>query len=198
GARALTGAVRVSFHRSRLQGTTKGQGCMTAVGVDGATAHALLAELQLSQAVCVAGYNSSRGATLAGDPAAMASIEAVLADRQVFYKRLGLDYAFHSTAMDPIRPGLRKALADLAPQSGDVPFYSTVTGELIDGKELDAEYWWRNVRQPVQFQQAIDTLVHGGENIYVEIGPHPVLRSYITDALAGADRKGRVLLTASR
>lgn len=198
GALALTDAVQVIFHRSRLQGTTKGQGCMTAVGVDGATAQALLAELQLTQAVCVAGYNSSRGATLAGDPAAMASIEAVLAERQIFYKRLGLDYAFHSAAMDPIRSGLRKALANLAPQSGYVPFYSTVTGQPIDGTGLDAEYWWRNVRQPVQFQQAIDALVQGDQNIYVEIGPHPVLRSYINDALAGADRKGRVLLTASR
>src|SRR3546814_12522968 len=39
-----------------------------AVGIDGGTAQALLAELQLTDALCVAGFNSSRGATLAGDP----------------------------------------------------------------------------------------------------------------------------------
>src|SRR5690606_1812316 len=34
GALSLADAVHVIFHRSRLQGTTKGQGCMTAVGID--------------------------------------------------------------------------------------------------------------------------------------------------------------------
>jgi len=198
GALALADAVQVIFHRSRLQGTTKGQGCMTAVGIDGGTTAALLAELQLTDALCVAGYNSGRGATLAGDPAAMATVESVLAERQVFYKRLDLDYAFHSAAMDPIQAGLQQTLAGLAPQAGRIPFYSTITGGLLDGRQLDADYWWRNVREPVRFQHAVDALVSRGENIFIEIGPHPVLRSYVNDSLAAAERKGRVLLTASR
>ncbi|HYG45316.1 MAG TPA: beta-ketoacyl synthase N-terminal-like domain-containing protein, partial [Bordetella sp.] len=198
GALTLGEAVQVIYHRSRLQGTTKGQGCMTAVGIDGGTAQALLAELQLTKALCVAGYNSRRGATLAGDPAAMATVEAVLAERQVFYKRLDLDYAFHSAAMDPIQPRLQQALAELAPQTGHIPFYSTITGDRLDGKQLGADYWWRNVREPVRFQHAVDALVARGDNIYIEVGPHPVLRSYVNDSLASAERKGRVLLTASR
>jgi len=198
GALSLADAVQVIFHRSRLQGTTKGQGCMTAVGIDGGTTQALLAELQLTDALCVAGYNSGRGATLAGDPAAMATVEAVLAERQVFYKRLDLDYAFHSAAMDPIQADLLHALAGLTPQTGHLPFYSTITGSQLDGTRLDAEYWWRNVREPVRFQHAVDALVARGDNVYIEIGPHPVLRSYVNDSLASAERKGRVLLTASR
>src|SRR3546814_15455383 len=78
-----------------------------AVGIDGGTAQALLAELQLTDALCVAGYNSSRGATLAGDPAAMATVEAVLAERQVFYKRLDLDYACHRAALESGRAACR-------------------------------------------------------------------------------------------
>ena len=198
GALSMADAVQVIFHRSRLQGTTKGQGCMAAVGIDGGTAQALLAELQLTGAVCVAGFNSGRGATLAGDPAAMATVEGVLAERRVFYKRLDLDYAFHSAAMDAIRPGLRQALENLHPQSGHVPFYSTIAGERLDGRQLDADYWWRNVREPVRFQQAVDALVARGDNVFIEVGPHPVLRSYVNDSLAAADRKGRVLITASR
>jgi len=198
GALTLADAVQVIFHRSRLQGTTKGQGCMTAIGIDGGTAQALLVELQLTDALCVAGYNSTRGATLAGDPAAMATVEAILAERQVFFKRLDLDYAFHSSAMAPIHAGLQQALAGLAPQAGHLPFYSTITGGLLDGAQLDADYWWRNVREPVRFQQAVDALVARGDNLYIEIGPHPVLRSYVNDSLAAAERKGRVLLTASR
>jgi len=198
GALTLGDAVQVIFHRSRLQGRTKGHGCMTAVGIDGGEAQALLAELQLTDAVCVAGYNSARGATLAGDPAAMATVETVLAERQVFYKRLDLDYAFHSNAMDSIQADLQLALAGLTPKAGHTPFYSSVDGKLLGGKQLGADYWWRNVREPVRFQHAVDTLVARGDNVYIEVGPHPVLRSYVNDALNAADHKGRVLLTVSR
>lgn len=198
GALTLADATQVIFHRSRLQGTTKGQGRMTAVGVDGAAAQALLTELQLTDAVSVAGYNSARGATLAGDPAALATVEAVLAERQVFHKRLDLDYAFHSPAMDAIRSGLQQALSQLSPQSGHVPFFSTISGTALDGRQFDADYWWRNVREPVRFQQALDGLVARGDNVYIEVGPHPVLRSYINDSLAGAGVQGRVLTTVSR
>ncbi|CAM4229302.1 SDR family NAD(P)-dependent oxidoreductase [Bordetella muralis] len=198
GALTLADAVQVIFHRSRLQGRTKGHGCMTAVGIDGGSALALLTELQLTNAVCVAGYNSMRGATLAGDPAALGTVEAVLAERQVFYKRLDLDYAFHSAAMDPIQAELQQVLAGLAPSAGHTPFYSSVDGKLLDGKNLNADYWWRNVREPVRFHQAIDALIARGDNVYIEVGPHPVLRSYVNDGLNSAERKGRVLLTASR
>jgi phthiocerol/phenolphthiocerol synthesis type-I polyketide synthase C len=198
GALTLADAVKVIFHRSRLQGTTKGNGCMTAVGVDGGEALALLTELQLTHAVCVAGFNSTRGATLAGDPTAMATVEAELANRQVFYKRLDLDYAFHSNAMYGIEADLRVALSDLAPAMGHMPFYSSVDGKTLDGDKLDADYWWRNVREPVRFHQAIDALVAEGENVFIEVGPHPVLRSYVNDGLNSASLKGRVLITASR
>jgi len=198
GALTLHEAVQVIFHRSRLQGSTKGNGCMTAVGIDGQSALDLLNELQVTHAVCVAGYNSTRGATLAGSPDALATVEAVLAARNVFYKRLDLDYAFHSAAMDPIRADLHEALRHIAPATGRTPFFSTVEGKRLDGQSLDANYWWRNVRDPVLFHHAIDALVADGENVYIEVGPHPVLRSYVNDGLASADCKGRVLLTSSR
>ncbi|GAB3333565.1 type I polyketide synthase [Bordetella tumulicola] len=198
GALTMADAVQVIFHRSRLQGTTKGRGCMTAVGIDGATAQALLTELQVTDAVCVAGYNSVRGATLAGDPAAMATVEAVLAERREFYKRLDLDYAFHSAAMDPIQADLQQALANVVSQPCQIPFLSSVDGKPLDGTLLNADYWWRNVREPVRFHQAVDTLVSQGNNVFIEVGPHPVLRSYVNDSLNAAERKGVVLLTASR
>jgi phthiocerol/phenolphthiocerol synthesis type-I polyketide synthase C len=198
GALSLEDAVHVIFHRSRLQGTTKGNGCMTAIGIDGGAALALLTELHITHAVCVAGYNSARGATLAGSATALATVEAVLSERHVFNKRLDLDYAFHSVSMDPIQVGLHEALAHIAPRTSHTPFYSTVEGKQLDGLALGADYWWRNIREPVRFEQAVNALIADGNNVYTEIGPHPVLRSYVNDGLNSADRKGSVLLTSSR
>ncbi|MEI2414618.1 SDR family NAD(P)-dependent oxidoreductase [Orrella sp. JC864] len=198
GALSLPDAVKVIFHRSRLQGRTKGVGAMSAVGLDGAQAEALLAESGLAHAVCVAGLNSRRGATLAGDPQALAQVEQALEARRVFQRRLDLDYAFHSPAMDPIKDELLQALEGLRPQPGRLPYYSTVTGARLDGAQLDAGYWWRNVRLPVQFEGAVQALVQAGHNVFVEVGPHTVLRGYVSEAFKTAGCQGRVLACAVR
>lgn len=198
GALTLADAVHVIFQRSRLQGQTRGLGRMTAVGISGEEALALIAQHNLGASVCVAGFNSSRGATLAGSPDALGVLEAALAEQSLFHRRLDLDYAFHSPAMDSIEAGIRESLADIQPRAGEVPFYSTVTGSLLDGAELNAGYWWRNVREAVRFEQAANVLAAEGRNVYIEVGPHPVLRSYLNDTLKTADMQGRVLSTATR
>ncbi|MFD4836747.1 SDR family NAD(P)-dependent oxidoreductase [Achromobacter sp. NPDC058515] len=198
GALSLADAVQVIHHRSRLQGETRGSGQMTAIGVDGASAQALLAELGLAPALVVAGYNSSRGATIAGSPAALAQLEAALQQRGAASKRLDLDYAFHSPAMDGLAPALADALGALRPLAPSCDFYSAVTGARLADDALDADYWWRNIRQPVRFEQALTLCVADGYNLFVEVGPHAVLRGYVSDALKRADRPGRVLATITR
>ncbi|TDV37311.1 acyl transferase domain-containing protein [Paraburkholderia caballeronis] len=198
GALTLSDAVKVIYHRSQQQGLTKGLGRMAALGLDGVAASALLNELGLQHELCVAGYNSVNGATLAGDPAALEQVGKLLAERRVFYKQLDLDYAFHSNAMDPIEQPLRHALADIVPQRANVPFHSTVTGAELDGAALDADYWWRNIRVPVRFEQALAALVEQGNNVLVEIGPAPVLRAYLNDTLKQADKPGKVITTGHR
>ncbi|TRM53550.1 type I polyketide synthase [Achromobacter sp. LC458] len=198
GALTLPDAVCVIFQRSRFQGQTKGHGRMTALGISGEEARALIALHNLGDQLCVAGFNSGRGSTVAGAPDALSVLEAVLAEQALFFRRLDLDYAFHSPAMDPIEAGIRDALAQIQPRSSDVPFYSTVTGAPLDGAELTADYWWRNVREPVRFEQAANQLAAQGNNVFVEVGPHPVLRSYLNDTFKSADIQGRALSTSTR
>ncbi|ARP94077.1 type I polyketide synthase [Bordetella genomosp. 13] len=198
GALSLDDAVAVIFHRSRLQGATRGHGRMAAVGIDGISATALIAQLGLEDAVCVAGSNSTRGATLAGDPAALERIGRMMAEQRLFYRLLDLDYAFHSSAMDTLKTPLLEALSSLTPGENHTPYFSTVTGAEIHGTQLDAAYWWHNIRQPVCFEQALAQLAKLRFNVYAEIGPHPVLRSYVNDALKAASLTGRVVVTATR
>jgi phthiocerol/phenolphthiocerol synthesis type-I polyketide synthase C len=198
GSLSLAAAVSVIHHRSALQGTTKGMGRMTAVNVGEPQARALLEELGLTGELSLAGVNSGRGVTIAGPVAHLERFEGALAAREVAYKRLDLDYAFHSPAMDGLFPELRRALAHLEPDAAQIPFHSTVTGELLTGKSLNAEYWWRNVREPVQFESAIRGMVNGGINIFVEVGPHGVLRRYVNDCLLDAGVTGTVITTGTR
>lgn len=198
GALSLEAAVEVVFHRSHWQATTQGSGQMTAVGLDAQTARGLLLDLGLTRSVCLSGFNSPRGVTVAGDVASLGRLEDALAGHGLFYKRLDLDYAFHSPAMDGIEQGLLQALSGLATAKPSLPFYSTVTGSLRAEANLDAEYWWHNVRQPVRFEEAVKQIQADGVNVFVEVGPHPVLRSYVNDCLQDVGVAGRVIPTLLR
>ncbi len=199
----LATAVKVIFHRSRLQEATKGQGQMTAVALDCDTAQALLVEHKLHEQIHVAGDNSQKGITLAGSTAALEEIETILASRRVGFRRLDLDYAFHSPAMDSIKDPLYEALQGITPLPHyqlRVPFYSGVSGSNLDQQEsaeaLDANYWWNNIRQPVLFRAAAEAAFSDGFNIFLEIGPHPILQNYLKDAIG--ERPGIVGATLSR
>lgn len=199
GILTLADAVRVIYHRSRLQALTKGRGQMTAVGLGREAMADLLVELGLAPALEIAGVNSPRGVTLAGDSHTLGQLEMVLAQRAIFFRRLNLDYAFHSPAMDDVEDGVCQALADLQPLSSRIPFFSTVTGSRVNGRELDAAYWWRNIRNPVRFEDAItDILRNERMTILVEVGPHAVLRSYLNDCLKESDSDGRIVSTLKR
>ena len=198
GALSLADATHIIYQRSRLQGLTRGTGQMSAVGLSADATVALIEELGLHGRVFIAGENSVKGSTVAGADADLSRFEAVLNERQIFVRRLALDYAFHSPAMDGIAEQVVAALADIKPSAGDIPFYSTVTGQRLCGEGLGAEYWWHNIRKPVLFQQAVQSLVADGLNVFVEVGPHPILRSYVNDALLAEGVEGAVIATLQR
>lgn len=198
GALTLEDAVQVIFHRSRLQGMTRGTGKMAAVGLSGEATAEVLVDLGLDSQLVVAGENSGRGATVAGPIDALALLEAALTERQAFVRQLDLDYAFHSPAMNPIEAQVIADLAHIRPRTGSIPFYSTVVGGELDGTRLDSRYWWQNIRFPVLFQGALDALVRLDFNLFVEVGPHPILRSYVTDALNEHQAAGQVIATLLR
>ena len=198
GALSLAAAVSVIHHRSALQGTTRGSGHMTALNMGEPQARELLGSLGLSERVSIAGVNSPRGVTVAGASCDLDHVEQAVTARGISMKRLDLEYAFHSPAMDVLSTELRRALAHLEPEETTIPLYSTVTGTEISGKSLDADYWWRNVREPVLLAPAMGSMVRDGINIYVEVGPHALLRRYLVECLDDAGVPGRVISTGLR
>ncbi len=196
GILSLAEACRVIVERSRAQGRTAGTGRMAALGLSAENAAALIAPY--GEALTIAAVNAPNSVTLAGDAAAIHALAAELQADQVFFRPLDLDYAFHSRSMDPIREGLLDRLDGLRPQDGQQRFVSTVTGTTIEGRRLDAGYWWDNVRRPVQFAAAVQSLRAEGFNVFLEIGPHPILDRYLRDCLKTAGGTGVSIPTLRR
>jgi pimaricinolide synthase PimS1 len=57
----------------------------------------------------------------------------------VFSRLVNVDYASHSAEVDPILAELESSLSDLAPQAGQVPMVSTVTGAWCEGPTQDSD-----------------------------------------------------------
>ncbi|MEV5357017.1 SDR family NAD(P)-dependent oxidoreductase [Streptomyces sp. NPDC052693] len=184
GCLDLAQACRVVVARSTVQALTRGTGRMAAVGLGPGAARKELASRH--GRVELAGINSDHDVTLSGDAASLAELGRELTAREVFFRELDLDYAFHSRAMDAVRQELADRLGRLRPAAHRCDFVSTVTGGHAEGELLDAGYWWRNVREPVLFADAVRTLTDAGCTRFVEIGPHAVLAGYLR-RLVGAD-----------
>ncbi|MEV6776835.1 SDR family NAD(P)-dependent oxidoreductase [Streptomyces syringium] len=178
GALDLPAAARVIAARSHAQASTAGQGRMAAAGLPAERAAEELAAYE--GRLEIAAINSDRDITVSGDAEALRAWGESLASRQIPFTHLPLGYAFHSNSMDLLEKPLTTALDTLATTAPVLPMASTVTGRIVGHEDtLDGRYWWHNIRRPVLFGQAARTLQEEGHDIFVEIGPHPVLTGYL-------------------
>jgi acyl transferase domain-containing protein/NADPH:quinone reductase-like Zn-dependent oxidoreductase/SAM-dependent methyltransferase/acyl carrier protein len=190
GALRFEDAVRVIFHRSRLQQRTTGHGKMLAVGLSVEEIRDVLAQSKGgsngTEGVAVAAINSPVSVTLSGEGRALERVAGPLAEQGVFCRFLSVEIPYHSAYMDPLEGELRKSLRGLRPRPAAIPLYSTVSGTRLRGPEMNAAYWWHNVRDAVLFAPAIDALAREGHNLFIEIGPHPVLSANLSECLNGS------------
>ncbi len=136
--------------------------------------------------VGIAAVNSPSSTVISGTTEAVAQLAAICTAKDVRTRMVPVDYASHSTHIDRIREPLLTRLADIDPQPGRIPLYSTVEGGWLDTTTMDARYWYRNLREPVRFEAAIRDLSTQGFAAFLEASPHPVLTTSIHETLDGA------------
>jgi len=117
-ALSLADAVKLVFHRSRLQDRTGGRGRMAVVGLTPQQVSPLLAEY--AGQIAITAFNSASMLTIGGDTKPMESLVAELESRDVFVRWLKLDDAFHTHQMDGIETELMEAFDDLTPATGTI------------------------------------------------------------------------------
>ncbi|HEV8560213.1 MAG TPA: SDR family NAD(P)-dependent oxidoreductase [Actinophytocola sp.] len=128
--------------------------------------------IDLPDGVWIAAVNGPTHTVLAGNPDALNRLLTHCLTHDVRARRIPVDYASHTPHVERVREHLLPALAAIEPRSAEIPFHSTVTGTALDTATLDADYWYRNLRQPVLFDHTIRQL---NADHHIEISPHPVL-----------------------
>ncbi|MFJ9953470.1 SDR family NAD(P)-dependent oxidoreductase [Kitasatospora sp. NPDC091207] len=133
----------------------------------------------------VAAVNGPNSVVVSGDPSALAELLAECEARGVRARRIPVDYASHSAQVETVRERLLEALGEGRASASGVAFCSTVTGDFLETEGLGAEYWYRNLRETVRFDEAVARLSGQGYGVFVEVGAHPVLGPGIEETVEG-------------
>ena len=145
--------------------------------------------------VSVAVVNSPATTVVSGEPGALAELAAACEAAGVRARMLPVDYASHSAQVEELREEIAAVLAGVTPVPGRVPMLSAVTGQWLEGPELDAGYWYTSLRSPVEFERVVRTLSASEYRVFVEVSPHPVLAAAIIQTLEdiGQETAGAVV-----
>ena len=193
GGLSFDDALVVAYHRGRLveelcQGPVSAPGAMIAVGlsVDEAIDH--IDSLPSDKGkICVACLNSPVSVTVSGDRPAILALRERLEAHKIFNRLLVVDVAYHSHQMGIIYDAYIAAVKAIIPKRFEesTRMVSTVLGGYVEGEDLDAVYWARNMVSPVRFAEAFGEVCtkqlasekasESSGGIVVEIGPHSAL-----------------------
>ena len=179
GALSLRDAARVVTLRSKLLTALSGPGGMVSIAIGADQARELLAPF--GNRVSVAVVNGPSAVVVSGEVAALEELIHLCADQDLRTRRIDVDYASHSVEVEAIRGELTEVLSGIEPRSSRTAFFSTVTGSRLDTADLDAGYWYRNIRQTVQFDRAVRSACEHGYRTFIESSPHPALIAGIED-----------------
>jgi acyl transferase domain-containing protein/acyl carrier protein len=198
GGLSLPDAVRVVALRSRLFARIGELGGIVSVALGVEEVERTIAPWE--GRLAVASINAPTNVGVVGDCDAIAELMQALKEQDVRAREIPATPPSHCPMVDELRDEALAGLASISPVAANVPFYSTVTGGLLDTSRLDGEYWYENMRRPVLFEAAVRSALEGDVGALLEVSPHPVLNAALRETLDGMDaqRAGAVVLGSLR
>ncbi|PRQ09072.1 type I polyketide synthase [Enhygromyxa salina] len=201
GRLSLEDAARVIVRRSALMRALPAVGAMVAIDLP-AVELARRIELAGPGSQSLAADNAPSAAVLSGPLAAVDAMVAELEAGGVRCRRIAVGVASHSPAVDGSSEQLLGALAGVGaspPAGAGVALYSTLEGRLLGpDTPMDAEYWRRNLREPVRFWPAVQAAVADEHHTFIELGPHPVLLPAVREGLDALGVRGLLVGSGRR
>jgi acyl transferase domain-containing protein/NADPH:quinone reductase-like Zn-dependent oxidoreductase/acyl carrier protein len=172
GVFGLEDGARLIAERGRLFGSLPEGGRMVAVFTDAKHVEEVANEFPR---VSVGAYNGPN-TVLSGPGADLEQVVARLGTDGIRCTWLETSHAFHSELLEPVLGEFEAYAARLQFAVPTLPLVCNRTGTVLTAEiPLDAQYWRRHSRQPVQFAESVRTVAALGCSVLMEIGPQPVL-----------------------
>ncbi|TQS19344.1 type I polyketide synthase, partial [Microbispora sp. KK1-11] len=185
GALSLEDAAAIVVLRSQALAAISGRGGMASVPLPHPVVEARVAEW--AGRLEIGAVNGPSVTVVSGDADALDELIARYEAEGVAVRRVRIDYASHSAHAEAVRGRLLDCLPGHPARRSGVAFYSGLTGGRLDTAELDADYWYRNLRHTVRFDEAVGAALRDGHTVFVEASPHPILIPGVREILDAGD-----------
>lgn len=194
GVLSLPDALTAVYHRGRLMQTT-GQGAAITVRLSEADARSYVNGTDDLALACI---NGPKACLISGGIDAIAECVARLAADKIPHRSVPIDVAVHSARMDAVVEPFRKELAKLNFKQTQIPLLSTVDGKWMSAEaSADLDYWSRQMRAPVRFDDAAQTLWAKDEWTALEVGQGTALSGLLNARRANrANQRAIAILPA--
>lgn len=123
----------------------------------------------------IATINGTAGTVLAGSENALLQLEDYCNSLGLEARRLSVSHAFHTDLLNDVVQPFAEVLSKVTFKPASIPVASNLTGKLNTGLMSSADYWIRHLKEPVRFGDSMSTLFDHGMDVFLEIGPKPVL-----------------------
>ena len=174
GVFSLEDGLRLIAERGRLMQALPPGGMMAALYAPVEEVAAAVRPLQ--DKVAIAAINAADSVVISGETAAVESLLASFAQREVMGQRLFVSLAAHSPLVEPGLDAMEAHARAVPMAPPRIPMAWNLTGRLSPGGAApDPLYWRRHMREPVRFAEGIKALYGEGYRIFLEVGPHPTL-----------------------
>ncbi len=184
GALSLEDAARAIALCSRAQVRLQGTGELASVMASPAVMGDRLARWR--GRIVIAGASGPATVVISGDRDAMAEEVAALNADGISARLIPLGVPVHASHVDELREELSRIPVSPGPLAARVPLYSSLSGGRVT-TPLGPGYWFRMLREPFSFDAAVRAALGDGFNLFLEVGPHPVLAGGLADT---ADAQG--------
>ncbi|NER22529.1 MAG: SDR family NAD(P)-dependent oxidoreductase [Symploca sp. SIO1B1] len=175
GVFSLEDALKLIAARGRLMQQLPAGGEMVSVMASESKVLETLKTMSLGDKVAIAAINGPQSIVISGESQAVRAIATNLESAGIKTKQLQVSHAFHSSLMEPMLAEFEAVAKEITYEQPRIPLISNVTGKLVGEEITSAEYWVNHVRQPVRFAQSMTTLHQEGYELFLEIGPKPIL-----------------------
>ncbi len=172
GVFSLEDGARLIAERGRLFGSLPAGGRMVAVFAD---PEYVERSAEKFPRVSVGAYNG-RNTVLSGPAEDLEEIVAACSQDGTRCTWLETSHAFHSELLDPVLDDFESFARQFSYAAPTLPLVCNRTGAVLTVETpLNAQYWRRHSRQPVQFTESVRTVAALGCSVLMEIGPQPIL-----------------------
>jgi myxalamid-type polyketide synthase MxaB len=173
GVFSLEDGMKLVTARGRLMGSLPQGGVMATIF---APAQQVQDAIQNAGLVSIAAVNAPDSTVISGAAADVQAIVEQFKAAGVQSRPLVVSHAFHSTLMEPILDEFERVASTCQFHAPKIPLISNISGQPFpQGQIPDAAYWRKHIRSAVQFAPGIQTLHSQGFDLFLEVGPSPVL-----------------------